>query len=87
VCPRLRLHRAAGATLQTVVADRGGCVQALLDVAIFEELSLLTRMVTPDAGETVGLQFDADRQRVRAVGSPCALRRSTCSLMPSRFCT
>src|SRR5262249_29602458 len=57
--------------LQPIVADRGGRLQSFIDVAGLE-LHLTTigaaglrRSVSPDAGQAVGLQLEAHRQRIR----------------------
>src|SRR5262249_4172993 len=51
-------------SLQAVVADGGRGLQRLIDVARIEEVVLSLRAVRPDAGEAIGLQFDAHLQRV-----------------------
>jgi hypothetical protein len=56
-------HLAARHPLQAIVADRGGRVQTFLRVARFEYASRC-RVVTPDAGETIGLQLQANGSRV-----------------------
>ncbi len=65
----------AGLLLQAVVADRGGSVQALLDVARLENVAYTVGVISPDAGETIGLEFDADRQLVRQNGIGALARR------------
>lgn len=45
------------AFLQPVVADLAGRVQRLLYVARFDQIFAAVRMVGPDAGKAVGLQF------------------------------
>jgi hypothetical protein len=62
-------------TLQSVVADGGGCGEALLDVALLEQLPRAIRMMAPDASEAVRLQFQPHRQFVR-LGLTDALLRA-----------
>ncbi len=59
-----RYHAALGGALKPVVADRGGGVQPFLDVALFQDVARVLRLVRPDAGQAVGLQLDAHLQRV-----------------------
>src|SRR4029453_11935358 len=56
-----------------VVADRARGAHAFLEVARLEQVALL-REVPPHAGVAVGLQLEADRQRVAAaLVEPAAL--------------
>ena len=63
--------------LQGIVADRGGGVKRVLDIALLEDLEALIGICGPDAGEAIGLQLDADAQRTC---SPFESRS------PTRFC-
>src|ERR1700719_829590 len=58
--------------LQPVVADRGGGLQRLVDVARLKEVVLLLGAVRPHAGEAVGLQLDS---HLKLVGLDLARRR------------
>src|SRR4029077_6410621 len=64
VCEALWHHTSGRHALQTVVTDRGRRAQTGFDIALFElDLSLrrtagLGRLVTPDAGEAVGLKLE-----------------------------
>ena len=59
--------------LQAVVTDGLGGVEGLFQIAVLQHL-LLLHMVTPDPGETVGLQFEFDRQLVlRGLAQPLLL--------------
>ena len=49
---------------QAVIADRGCGLESLVDIARIEEAVLLLRPVRPYAGQTIGLQLDADLQAV-----------------------
>ena len=66
----IRRDPRSGHPLDAVVADRGGSVQPFIDVAGLElhfPLSGPARLrgvMAPDAGETVGLQLEPDRQLV-----------------------
>ena len=61
---RVRVDRAARLLLDPVVADRGGGVQSLLEVARLEQIRLPDGRVRPDPGEAVGLQLEPDREIV-----------------------
>src|SRR5687768_4844319 len=50
VRPRFRIHARAGRLLDAVVTDRGGGADALLDVAVLQDVALLRR-VRPHAGQ------------------------------------
>src|SRR3954469_11933158 len=63
---RIRHDDAARLTLQPVVADRARGVQALLDIALLQNLAHTVGAIGPDAGDAVRLQFDPDRDRVRS---------------------
>ena len=67
VGPGLGRDAAAGLLLDAVVADRGGGAQGLLDVAFLEQPALVGG-VRPDTRQAVGLQLEAHRQRVGAIG-------------------
>ena len=56
-----------GVDAEAVVADRGGGVEALRDVAVAQEVPL-EGGVGPDAGEAVGLELLAHGQLVGPVG-------------------
>src|SRR5690606_2502265 len=61
---RLGHDDALGALHDVVVADGGGGLHGLLDVAGLEPALRLLGVVGPDAGEAVGLELEADRQLV-----------------------
>src|SRR4029079_5264330 len=50
--------------LDLVVADRGSGLHCALDVTRLNDVLHLLRVVCPHAGEAVGLQFDADLERI-----------------------
>ncbi len=54
---------AAGHLLQTVVSYGRGCLETGVDVLLIDEFALFGGEA-PDAGETIGLQFQADREGV-----------------------
>src|SRR5581483_602988 len=56
---------AARLLLQRVVANLRGGIERGFDVAFLQPMKLRLRAVAPDAGETVGLEFDAHRQTAR----------------------
>src|ERR1041385_4688882 len=62
----VRHHIATRLLLQAVVADGRGGLQRRLHVARLNALPLLIGMKRPDAGEAVGLQFDAHLDAVRS---------------------
>ena len=51
----VRHHIALHLLLQTIVADRGRCLQRLIDVTRIKELAFLLGTICPDAGEAIGL--------------------------------
>ena len=55
---------APAALLQGVVADLGGGVQRLLDVALLQPALAALRQLGPDAGKAVRLQLQPDAERV-----------------------
>ena len=59
--------RPAGRALEGVVADLGGGVHGLLDVALLQDLPGAVRVVAPHAGQAVGLQLDAHLGLVAAL--------------------
>ena len=59
-----RHHVALRALLEAVVADGSRCVEAFLDVPVLKDLGGGIGLLRPDAGEAVGLEFHAHRQRV-----------------------
>src|SRR5690606_23432207 len=61
---RLGRHRALGLALDAVVADRGRRAEALLHVALLEQLARAVRVVRPHAGQAVRLQLEAHRELV-----------------------
>src|SRR5215831_4163520 len=71
---RLRHDTAHGLPLEAVVADRGGGVQAFLDVAGFEDLARALGIGGPDARQAVGLQLHAHLERVALGLAATALR-------------
>ena len=55
---RMRLHGAPSVTLQRVVANLGGRIHHLCDVTALKTVEPFLRITRPDAGQTIGLQFD-----------------------------
>lgn len=53
-----------GAFLQRVIADLRRGVQTFFDIAWFENLFLAVGKACPNAGKAVGLQFQANRERI-----------------------
>lgn len=77
-------HTALGAALDGVVADGGGRAQAILQVALLQR-NLSTRHRRgaggPDAGVTVGLQFDADLAAVSALRAGAGLAQRSSQVL------
>jgi hypothetical protein len=67
VGPRLGIDAPRRRLLDAVVSDRRGRRERFVDLVRPEFLA--GQRVTPHAGETVGLQFQPDRQVVRPLGS------------------
>ncbi len=63
---RIRHDDAPRLALQTVIADRAGGIQPLLDIVPFQNLAHAIGAIGPHAREAVRLQFEPDRYRVRA---------------------
>ena len=63
---RIRHHATLTLLLQTIIADGVGGVQRFLQVTFFEPVMTLLRMVRPDAGQAIGLQFLTHQQAVVA---------------------
>src|SRR6267142_4111476 len=61
---RLRHDAALCLTLEAVVADRGGGVQALLDVAGLENLASALSVAGPHSRQAIGLELHAHLERV-----------------------
>jgi hypothetical protein len=55
---RMRLHGAPRVTLQRVVANLGGRTHRLCDVTALKTVEPFLRITRPDAGQSIGLQFD-----------------------------
>src|SRR5215471_2945239 len=55
---RVRRHASPRVALQSVVADRLGSRESLLDVAGLEHVLANVRVMRPDAGEAIGLQLE-----------------------------
>jgi hypothetical protein len=66
-------HPALRAPLQRVVADRRGSAQRSLDITGLQQMPTLIGLVRPDAGETIGLQLDADLDAVCLRGAAADL--------------
>jgi len=60
----LRPYPAACLALQIIVADRGRCAEGLFNIARLENMKLSIRVMCPDSGETICLQFHADLQGI-----------------------
>src|SRR4051794_36239328 len=60
---RVRVDRAAGPALETVVADGLGGAERFVEVAVLQ-IAGAEHRAGPDAGVAVGLQLEADGQRV-----------------------
>ncbi|MNG26148.1 hypothetical protein D3C84_1111000 [compost metagenome] len=54
---RVRYHPTLTLLLQAVVANGVGGVQGFFDIAGFQPVQTLLRMVGPDPGQAIGLQF------------------------------
>ncbi len=63
--PGLGADGSCGHFLNRVVADRGGGTHALFEIAGLDHLTITTRPMTPDPGETIGLKLEPDRECVR----------------------
>src|SRR5215475_5345917 len=61
---RLRYDTAHRLALQAIVADRGGSVQAFLDVAGLQDLARALGVAGPHARQAIGLQLHAHLERV-----------------------
>ena len=64
VCKGLGVDAARRRALDAIVADSGGGVQALLDVALLQEATLFGG-VSPNTGETVRLELEPNGYSVR----------------------
>ena len=64
---RFRMHAPGRHPLQPIVSHRGRRAEAGFHIAGVNDIAL-GRRVTPDPGETVGLQFQTDRERVSLGG-------------------
>ena len=71
---RLGHDAALSLALEAVVADRGGSVQAFLDVARLQDLPGALGVVRPDPGEAIRLQLHLHLERVRFGAAALALR-------------
>src|SRR5690349_5301805 len=60
------IHSSASHALQPVVSHRGRSFQPFVDVTGIQDVTLL-RGVAPNAGQTIGLQFESDRKLVRSL--------------------
>src|SRR5579863_2003386 len=60
---RLRIYKSLAQTLQPVIPHCRRGSQRGVYVSPVDDSALLGR-ITPDAGETIGLQFQPDRQRI-----------------------
>ena len=74
----IRHDGSLAAPLQGVIAHRRGRGETLLQIAGLENLSRPIGLLSPHAGETVGLQFNAHRHLIGADPSRAAfgLRRA-----------
>ena len=61
---RVRLHPLTGIALQRVIADLPGGIHRLHQIATLQTIKPGIGGLRPDAGQTIGLQFDAHRQGV-----------------------
>ncbi|MNJ64104.1 hypothetical protein D3C77_600440 [compost metagenome] len=71
----IRYHPALAFLLQAIVADGVCGVQSLFDVAGFQPVQALLCLVSPDAGQAIGLQLLANQQAVIALHAFTALAR------------
>lgn len=62
--PGLGADGPCGHLLDRVVADGSGGAHPFLEVAGLDHLTIAARPVSPDSGETVGLQFQTDGEGV-----------------------
>jgi hypothetical protein len=63
---RIGLNLARRCFLDAIVTNRGSSSDCFVYIAGFKNVSLLGR-VSPDSGEAVGLQFEADRKLIALV--------------------
>jgi len=61
---RIRRDVSPGAPLQAVVADGARCVECLFDITLLEDPTRPVGVISPDAGQAVGLQFEHNRKTV-----------------------
>ena len=61
---RIRCDRPARLALQTIIADCGRRVQCFVEVALLQDAMHAVRPICPDAGKTVGLQFEPHRELI-----------------------
>jgi hypothetical protein len=73
--------------LQRVVADRVGGGEGFFDVAGFQDVFHPLRVIGPDAGEVVGLEFQSHGEAVVLRVADAAVALWTLSLRPNWFCT
>ena len=64
---RIRRDVSPGSSLQAVVADGARGVECLFDVTLLEDPTRPVGVISPDAGQAVGLQFEQDRKTVSLV--------------------
>src|SRR5687767_4795728 len=72
----VRHHASLRLPLHGVVADGGGGLQRGVDIAGLKEAVFLFGTVGPDAGKTIGLQFDAHLNAIGARPPSCRLLRA-----------
>ena len=79
-------HSSLGLLLKPIVSNGAGCIQPILDIAVFEDGSFLGNRMRPDAGITIGLNSTRTRDLIR-VGcrQAGALRGCLRSSVPIRF--
>ena len=70
--PFLRVHRAARLALESIVPDRRGRAERLVEVPLFEKIALSRRMA-PDAGEAVSLELEPHRRAAGSFFGPASL--------------
>ena len=62
--PAFRLYVALPHLLKPVITDCGGSSQPFLEIAWFDQVSVVLGMVAPYASKTIGLQFHAHGERI-----------------------
>jgi hypothetical protein len=67
-------HITLTAFLDSIVADLRGCIQTLLDVSFFENLSIPVCRARPDPGKAISLKFHPYRNGISLATARAALQ-------------